>query len=1008
MNSTPSPDLFKDTPTIIVNDNRGLSIRTVAFNRQSTSEALDTRITRTTYNALGQLSSSADPRLFTNDKTNLSQINSLTGQPLRMDSVDAGWRLMLPDIEGSPHKEWQQRGTVRRYDYDTSSHRPTAIYEQRDDLNDGAEQVTERFVYGQATDADKQNNLNLQLIRHYDSAGMLATTAISLTGQPLNQQRQLLVAKTTDSDWQGDTETTWQQALATPAYTNQWTYNALGIALTQIDAKNNQQRSEYDVAGALSATYLQLANTSSEQIVVSAIGYNANGQKTTETAGNGVITSYHYDNRDWRLLRMQTTRPAQGDRTTLLQDLHYGYDPVGNIISVNDGAVSTRFYKNQRVSAQQTYAYDALYQLISASGRENDGRPPQDTTLPPLQPYDSHQYVNYTRRYDYDRAGNLYGIHHNGASEYTLDMVVSDKSNRVVQQHPTTPILPDAVDSYFDVHGNPKQLEHSKALVWGRYDQLTQVTLTDHQQENYQYANQGQRLRKRLIDSSTHREAEVIYLPGLEQRITRNNTNVTEDLSVTTLTNTGRNQVRLLHWEIGRPSDIPNDQLRYSLDNPLGSSHLELNQDADILTYEEYYPFGGTAVWSASNQTEAQYKFVRYSGKERDMTGLYYYGHRYYAAWMGRWLTPDPSWTVDGLNFYWMVKNNPVNRVDMTGQSTLVERLFQGITGLITGDIQLPSLSLPSFSFPSFSLPSFSLPSVSPATLIRIAARFVYRKAFKKVVNHILSKAKTDEQRIKYVRYIKAVGIGIGLGATALTTLASAGVAPAIVAGVTIGASVAGGAMGYFSSKIASGFSWLLRKLPGKTATKSAAAAQVGNLVSGGNAQSAANTALIEAPTSQALKAVGKSSEVRIEAGAQIGVAAGTDVQINAGKPGATTQYTAPLAASFAAFGAEKASDLHDAGEIAAMSSNQGARLGKSWDEYLGLDHSSIGGMIASTAARMTLGNTASSVVDKLADKKTGVLETTFSMAQGSAATWTHVRTKATNNFEEFRHLSFD
>ena len=64
---------------------------------------------------------------------------------------------------------------------------------------------------------------------------------------------------------------------------------------------------------------------------------------------------------------------------------------------------------------------------------------------------------------------------------------------------------------------------------------------------------------------------------------------------------------------------------------------------------------------------EANYKIVRYSGKERDATGLYYYGYRYYQPWAGRWLSADPAGTVDGLNLFRMVRNNPVTLYDENG-----------------------------------------------------------------------------------------------------------------------------------------------------------------------------------------------------------------------------------------------------------------------------------------------------------------------------------------------------
>ncbi|MFD2882680.1 RHS repeat-associated core domain-containing protein [Pseudomonas lini] len=53
--------------------------------------------------------------------------------------------------------------------------------------------------------------------------------------------------------------------------------------------------------------------------------------------------------------------------------------------------------------------------------------------------------------------------------------------------------------------------------------------------------------------------------------------------------------------------------------------------------------------------------------KERDASGLYYYGHRYYAPWLQRWISPDPAGTVDGLNLYCMVGNNPLRFVDHKG-----------------------------------------------------------------------------------------------------------------------------------------------------------------------------------------------------------------------------------------------------------------------------------------------------------------------------------------------------
>jgi insecticidal toxin complex protein TccC len=123
----------------------------------------------------------------------------------------------------------------------------------------------------------------------------------------------------------------------------------------------------------------------------------------------------------------------------------------------------------------------------------------------------------------------------------------------------------------------------------------------------------------------------------------------------------------VLHWPGGKPEGIPNNQIRYSLSDHLGSSTLELDDKGELISQESYYPFGGTSWWAARSAVEAEYKTVRYSGKERDASGLYYYGFRYYAPWLQRWINPDPEAGIDGPNLYRMVRNTPLSLKDPDG-----------------------------------------------------------------------------------------------------------------------------------------------------------------------------------------------------------------------------------------------------------------------------------------------------------------------------------------------------
>ncbi len=211
-------------------------------------------------------------------------------------------------------------------------------------------------------------------------------------------------------------------------------------------------------------------------------------------------------------------------------------------------------------------------------------------------------------------------------------------------------------------------------LAWTSRAELEQVVSVKREQggddrESYRYDSHSQRVLKASAQQTARstQAQRVIYLPGLELRTHTHGGTLTQDLQVMTVGQAGRAQVRVLHWTAGKPDDLSNDQLRYSYDNLLGSSALEVDGAGNLISQEEYYPFGGTAVWAARNEVEASYKTVRYSGKERDATGLYYYGYRYYQPWAGRWLSADPAGTVDGLNLFSMVKNNPITCLDEQG-----------------------------------------------------------------------------------------------------------------------------------------------------------------------------------------------------------------------------------------------------------------------------------------------------------------------------------------------------
>ena len=616
------------TPNLTVIDSRGLPIRQVAYLRKVAAGPVEPMIGRQRYDVAGRLLEQWDPRLF-GIVPNMSSVYGLSGEPLKVESVDAGWRLSLPGLAGEELQRWDQRGNHWRTTYDRQL-RPIAVEEN-------GQPNVETFYADDS--ADPAFNLRGQLTGQLDRSGTLSFDSYSLLGHPLRETRTLAEDQ---------------------PYVSSRTFSPLGTVLSQTDAGEHQQQSRYDIAGQLKQVELRIKDSPNWQPVLQDAQYNAAGQIIEQRAGNEVLSTWIYDPADGRL----STQRAQKNAEPARQDLEYFYDRVGNITRLEDHTFQPIHFANQLVDGHRDFTYDSLYRLTRASGY--DDAPPSDVPGRPL-PGDPNNRLNYTQHYEYDAGNNLIELRHvRAGASHTRAMFIDPASNRGVRwkEGDPVPVFP----ALFDVHGNLQHLQPGKTLTWNTLDQLASVTLVKrdngtNDQEFYRYS-QGVRVFKRHethTPSLTHFQ-EVIYLPGLEIR-TRDNG---EELHVITLPG-GHGSVRCLHWVSGQPANIAADQVRYSVDDHLGSSTLELDQNAQVISEEGYYPFGATAWFARGSEVDVDYKTIRYSGKEMDDSGLYYYGARYYAPWLQRWVSADPAGDVDGLNLYAMVGNNPLTYCDHEG-----------------------------------------------------------------------------------------------------------------------------------------------------------------------------------------------------------------------------------------------------------------------------------------------------------------------------------------------------
>src|SRR5262249_14627189 len=140
----------------------------------------------------------------------------------------------------------------------------------------------------------------------------------------------------------------------------------------------------------------------------------------------------------------------------------------------------------------------------------------------------------------------------------------------------------------------------------------------------------------------------------------------------------------------------PEQLIRYQYGNHLGSASLELDEAAQVISYEEYAPFGSTMFQSVRSQAETPKRY-RFTGKERDEeTGFAYHGARYYLPWLGRGASCDRS--APGAapadpalaQPYLYVENKPVVATDPDGAviNLLAAAIGTGVGALIGGAVE--------------------------------------------------------------------------------------------------------------------------------------------------------------------------------------------------------------------------------------------------------------------------------------------------------------------------------
>lgn len=590
---------------------------------------------------------------------------------VRSASMDAGESWQLPDVMGRAFCSWDTEGRRIEIAYDPAS-RPveTMLHEP------GKPPVRiSATIYGEAAPNPQAANLRGRPWRSWDQSGEAENVRHDYFGNLVTARRRFARAVGETVAWP-DGVAARDAMLEQEAFTSHSRFDALGrLVWASAPASSAAAPGEtfltYHEGGALMRVEVGVLGARSE-VRVEDIDYDAKGQRQFIRYGNGARTDYSYDPLSLRLVRVVTTR-ADG---SVVQDLSYTYDPVGNVVAVRDAAQQTVFFANSVVGADAEFEYDALYRLIEASGREHidqAGLPDwaQGGNAMP-QPQDGQRMRRYTQMYAYDPVGNILSLRHVASGgNWTRHYSYAADSNRLLTTHRGSPdALPEHRYAY-TAKGSFAGMAHLPGMAWNFAEQLAAIDRGGGETAHYSYDGGGQRVRKRRSFPGG-RVTERLYLGGFEiyreylggtLRLERHSLHVMDDASRIAMIETKT-------VDGGTAVAAPQPLTRYQIGNHLGSSMAELDETGALISHEEYHPYGTTACVAVTSAREVPARRYRYTGKERDEeTGFTYHGARYYAPWLARWTAADPGGMIDGVNWYAYVRGNPVGKVDPSGRS---------------------------------------------------------------------------------------------------------------------------------------------------------------------------------------------------------------------------------------------------------------------------------------------------------------------------------------------------
>ncbi|MGC5076584.1 SpvB/TcaC N-terminal domain-containing protein [Agrococcus sp. DT81.2] len=648
------------------------------------------------------------------------------GRLLLLDSMEAGSRWSLRDAAGEPVLLWSSRG----HRFRTARDRLRRVTQEWVSGAAG-ERLTKLTVYGERRALAAAHNLRGSGWLELEPSGLSWTDDRDFKGRARSVALRLRSGRSATADWtavltaigEGLVDSVVFMGAAEPELQSEtWrradTQDALDRVLQSAGpwsdaagATVDVVRTAYNEADLIETVDAWLARptapadlldpATADVHVVTSVEYDAHGRRIRLGRGNRTSTAYSYDPSARMMTRQVTTRdvlsfpadaadpPPAGWPGKEVQSLRLTYDPAGNITRVRDDAQQAIFFRNRRVEPGSAYVYDAIYRLLTATGREHLGQAgasptPHSSTDAGrtgltdgagFAPTDGTAMGGYIERFVYDAVGNLRALQHRGTDPVHAGWTRSHdyaeasrlESGRVSNRLSSTTVDGVTERLSYDEHGNVTVLPGVGTLSWDAEDRLAGAELGPGRGEAaYDYDSDGTRVR--VLRTSPDVVEERLHLGAVEVYRRRRGGDLLERRTLAVPGGDG-GRVLIEHRtaDTAGADRAPARLVRFTVPDAQGSVALELDEAGGLVSYEEYTPYGSTTYQAVRSALDTPKRY-RFAGKERDDgTGLSHFGTRYYASWLCRWISTDPAGVDAGISLYVYAAANPVRLHDAAG-----------------------------------------------------------------------------------------------------------------------------------------------------------------------------------------------------------------------------------------------------------------------------------------------------------------------------------------------------